>query len=181
MCPHSFMFQKTVKLKWFDSQFFSYNRNTNLRSIKNDLGISNCWIQCWFFTFCIFFVVLSSFCNSKATVMQVERMLINDGLHIQSYPENLLFLKKVAYFLTVKGTLMHIWKSLHGRVHIASWKLSLLNPKNSWVIYLWRCIFLKNRLVFNIFYCFCMFVKKQFIYIGCTFLHIIFVLRQIYL
>ena len=132
-----------------------------------------------FLHFVFFSVVLSSFCNSKATVMQIEKILM--AYMFESYPENLLFFKKVAYFLTVKGTLMQIWKSLHGRVHIAPWKLSLLNPKNSCVIYLWRCIFLKNRLVFNIFYCFCMFVKKHFIYIGCTFLHIIFVLRQIHL
>ena len=30
--------------------------------------------------------------------------------------------------------------------------------------------FLKSRLLFNIFYCFCMFVKKHFIYLGCVYL-----------
>ena len=30
-------------------------------------------------------------------------------------------------------------------------------------------IFSKSRLLFNIFYCYCLFVNKHFIYLGCIF------------
>ena len=32
--------------------------------------------------FAFFVVVLFLFCNSKGTVMQIEKILINDGLHV---------------------------------------------------------------------------------------------------
>ena len=52
------------------------------------------------------------------------------------------------------------------RVHIKTilWKFRILNPKNSWIV----VVFLKSRLLFKIFYCFCMFVSKHFIYLGCA-------------
>ena len=55
--------------------------------------------------------------------------------------------------------------SLYARHHITiPWKLRILKPKNSRVsIYPWSLKFsLKSRLLFNLFYCFCMFVKKIF-------------------
>ena len=44
------------------------------------------------------------------------------------------------------------------------WKFRIVNPKNSGVIYPWNLFFfIKSRLIFKIFYCFCMFVNKHFI------------------
>ena len=62
--------------------------------------------------------------------------------------------------LTVLLILLYVW------VHIKTipWKFCILNPRNSRVIYTWSlCFFLKNRLLFNKFYCFSMFVNKHFI------------------
>ena len=58
--------------------------------------------------------------------------------------------------------------SVHVRVHITTilWKFSILNPKSSRVILLLKFVnFLKTRLIFNIFYCFWMFLNKLFTYL----------------
>ena len=65
----------------------------------------------------------------------------------------------------IKGTLMQIWKSSY--MFAVIWKQ---NPENFAFLILIIlelfarevCIFLKKRLIFNIFYCFWMFVNKLF-------------------
>ena len=59
--------------------------------------------------------------------------------------------------------------SLYVQVHLKTipWKFRILYPKNSRVIYPWKIgFFWKSRLLFNIFYCFCMFVNKYFIHLS---------------
>ena len=49
------------------------------------------------------------------------------------------------------------------------WKFRILSPKNSRVICPVKCVnFLKSRLIFNIFYCFWMYINKLFTYLTCA-------------
>ena len=72
--------------------------------------------------------------------------------------------------VTFKGTLMQIWKPLYICVHTKTipWKFRDLNSKNSRVLPAKFVIFLKSRLIFNILYCFWIFVNKTFTYLTFT-------------
>ena len=72
-----------------------------------------------------------------------------------------------------KSTLMQIWKSPY--IFVSIWKqypknFRFLVQRILELLTLEVCNVLKSRLIFNIFYCFSMFVNKFFIYLTCAYL-----------
>ena len=82
------------------------------------------------------------------------------------------FLKASKEQITIKGTLMQIWKSPY--IFVFIWKqypesFALLILRILELFASWFVDFLKSRLIFNIFYYFLMFVNKLFTYATCEY------------
>ena len=74
--------------------------------------------------------------------------------------DELLLLYLLFYQVQImnRGTLMQIWKFYYMLGFI--YNFAFLNLRNLKLFTCEVCIFLKSRVLFNIFCCFCMFVKK---------------------
>ena len=93
----------------------------------------------------------------KLALVQVVAQNCSSVAQQSNYPTQIWNL--LTYSLTY---LLTYFKSMK---EIRPWNSCILNPNNSWVIHPWTgkvCIFLiKSTLLFNVFYCFPMFVAKQ--------------------
>ena len=66
---------------------------------------------------------------------------------------------------------MKIFLYICVNIKTVPWRFPILNPKNSRVICSGSLsILLKSRLIFNMFYCFWIFVNKLFTYLTCAYL-----------
>ena len=76
-------------------------------------------------------------------------------------------------FFVLNGTLMQI-RNFHKMLGFISKQylenFTILNLRNLELFTREFWIILKSRLLFNIFYCFCMFINKHFVYLGCVYL-----------
>ena len=89
-------------------------------------------------------------------------------------PKNSTFLDDLNFVTSaIKGTVMQIWKfhcmcGFIRKQYLESFAFLILRILE--LLTLKVCFFLKSRLLFNIFYCFCMFINKHFIYLGSVYL-----------
>ena len=87
---------------------------------------------------------------------------------------HLVYLKNTYYKLQKKNKtclIICLLKKSHFKGTPMPWQFCILNPQNARVNLPMKFVnFLKSRTIFNIFYCFWMFVNKLFTYLRCAYL-----------
>ena len=103
-----------------------------------------------------------------AVVMRLSQIFWCPTRYVDTFSHFVFFYYKMC---TYTDGLMKIWKShlkIDTLMHlkIIYWKCRILNPDKSRIIYPQSLhLFWKIRLIFNLFYCFRMFVNKKFTYL----------------